>query len=91
LDALLLPLSAGLAGLPALALNEDQALAVAQGQQIPWPGAPDQGRSAAFAPDGRLLAMVEPDSAGRVRIVRGFNLSGGALRSDKPPTGAIGP
>jgi tRNA pseudouridine55 synthase len=74
LDALLLPLSAGLTDLPALRLDEAQALAVAQGQQIPWTGSPGQGRSAAFAPDGRLLALVEPDPAGRVRIVRGFNL-----------------
>jgi tRNA pseudouridine55 synthase len=74
LDALLLPLSAGLADLPGLRLDEAQALAIAQGQQIPWPGSPGQGRSAAFAPDGRLLALVEPDPACRVRIVRGFNL-----------------
>jgi tRNA pseudouridine55 synthase len=74
LDALLLPLSAGLADLPALWLDEAQAIAVTQGQQIPWPGPPAQGLSAAFAPDGRLLALVEPDPAGRVRIVRGFNL-----------------
>ena len=74
LDALLLPLSAGLADLPALCLDESQALAVGQGQQIPWPAPPEQGPSAAFAPDGRLLALVEPDQAGRVRIVRGFNL-----------------
>jgi tRNA pseudouridine55 synthase len=74
LDALLLPLSAGLADLPALRLDPSQALAVAQGQQIPWPGSLEQGPSAAFAADGRLLALVEPDPAGRVRIVRGFNL-----------------
>ena len=77
LEALLLPLSAGLANLPALALDAPQALAVAQGQQIPWPGGADQGRSAAFAPEGRLLALVEPDPAGRLRIVRGFNLPEG--------------
>lgn len=76
LDRLLLPLSAGLADLPVLALDASQALAVAQGQQIPWPGRLDLGRSAAFAPDGRLLALVEPDSSGRIRIVRGFNLPG---------------
>lgn len=74
IEALLLPLAAGLAELPTLALDAPQALAVAQGRQIPWPGALELGRSAAFAPDGRLLALVEPDAAGRVRIVRGFNL-----------------
>ena len=78
LEALLLPLSAALADLPALALDAPQALAVTQGRQIPWPGTLGQGRSAAFAPDGRLLALIEPDPAGRVRIVRGFNLPEGA-------------
>jgi tRNA pseudouridine55 synthase len=74
LDALLLPVSAGLADLPPLWLDEAQAFAVMQGQQVPWFGTSGQGRSAAFAPDGRLLALVEPDPLGRVRIVRGFNL-----------------
>ena len=76
LDAWLLPLSAGVADLPVLPLDESQALAVTQGRQIPWPGPLAQGRSAAFSPGGRLLALVEPDPAGRVRIVRGFNLPG---------------
>lgn len=76
LDALVLPLAAGLADLPALSLDEAQAQAVARGQRIPWPGDPGTGRSAAFAPDGRLLALVEPDPDGRLRIVRGFNLPG---------------
>ncbi|UGB36912.1 tRNA pseudouridine(55) synthase TruB [Frateuria soli] len=75
-EALLLPLAAGLADLPALALDEQQACAVTRGQQIPWPGSPEQGRSAAFDPDGRLLALVEPDPAGRIRVLRGFNLPG---------------
>jgi tRNA pseudouridine55 synthase len=74
LDALLLPLAAGLADLPALHLDEPQTLAVAQGQQIPWPGPAGQGWHAAFALDGRLLAIIEPDPLGRVRVVRGFNL-----------------
>ena len=73
-EALLLPLAAGLANLPALMLDAPQALAVTLGQQIPWPGIADQGCSAAFDPDGRLLALVEPDPVGRIRIVRGFNL-----------------
>jgi tRNA pseudouridine55 synthase len=74
LDALLLPLAAGLAHLPALHLDEPQTLAVAQGQQIPWPGPAGHGWHAAFANDGRPLAMIEPDALGRVRVVRGFNL-----------------
>jgi tRNA pseudouridine55 synthase len=74
LEGLLLPLSAGVADLPALQLDDSLARAVAQGQQIPWPGPPEQGRSAAFGPGGRLLALVEPDPAGRLRILRGFNL-----------------
>lgn len=82
MDALLLPLSAGLADLPALALDESQAFAVGQGQQIPWPGQPGEGRCAAFGPDGRLLALVEPDAGGRVRIVRGFNLPGAVSVAD---------
>ena len=75
-DTWLLPLSAGLADLPALVLDESEAVAIGQGQQIPWPGTVQLGRSSAFAPDGRLLALVEPDPDGRVRILRGFNLPG---------------
>lgn len=74
MDALLLPLAAAVADLPSLTCDEAQALAVSQGRQIPWPGEPGQGRCAAYAGDGRLLALVEPDPEGRLRIVRGFNL-----------------
>jgi len=88
-EALLLPLSAGLAELPALALDAAQARAVAQGQQIPWPGDSTQsGCSAAFGPGGQLLALVEPDPVGRVRIVRGFNLPGPGDRLPELGAGA---
>jgi tRNA pseudouridine55 synthase len=74
LDRLLLPTSAGLADLPALHLGPGASQAVSQGRQIDWPGPAPRECSAAFASDGRLLAMVDCDDLGRVRILRGFNL-----------------
>lgn len=74
LDRLLLPTSAGLADLPALHLDPGASQAVSQGRQIDWPGPAPRECSAAFASDGRLLAMVDCDDLGRVRILRGFNL-----------------
>ena len=70
--AVLLPVSAGLAGLPALHLDEARSLAVSQGQQIPLE-APMDGQFVVLAEDGRLLALGE-DAGGKLRIVRGFNL-----------------
>lgn len=74
LESLVLPLSAGVADLPALHLDAEQSFAVSQGRQIPWPGKPGQGRCAAYTDDGRLQALIEPDAEGRLRILRGFNL-----------------
>jgi tRNA pseudouridine55 synthase len=74
LERWVLPLEAGLAELPALHLDAAESLAVVQGRQIVLapPAAP--GRHAAFADDGRLLALVDQDETGRIRILRGFNL-----------------
>jgi tRNA pseudouridine55 synthase len=74
LDRLLLPMAAGLADLPALHLDPGASQAVSQGIQIEWPGEAPRERSAAFASDGRLLAMVDCNESGRLRILRGFNL-----------------
>ncbi|MDG2537698.1 tRNA pseudouridine(55) synthase TruB [Dyella jiangningensis] len=74
--ALLLPVSAGLEGLPALRLDAERTLAVSQGQQIPADPALS-GQYAVFGEDGRLLILGEAVD-GKLRIVRGFNL---------PPTG----
>jgi tRNA pseudouridine55 synthase len=74
--ALLLPVSAGLEGLPALRLDAERTLAVSQGQQIPVDPALS-GQYAVFGEDGRLLILGEAVD-GKLRIVRGFNL---------PPTG----
>jgi len=73
MDALVLPVAAGLAGWPALALDEEQSVAVTKGQRIQLAGlAP--GAYAAFAPDGRPVALCELDRDGLLRIQRGFNL-----------------
>ena len=73
MDALVLPVAAGLAGWPALALDEEQSVAVTKGQRIQLAGlAP--GAYAAFAPDGRPVALCELDQDGLLRIQRGFNL-----------------
>ncbi|MDO1527363.1 tRNA pseudouridine(55) synthase TruB [Fulvimonas sp. R45] len=73
LQGLLLPIDVAVADLPALHLDAAQSLAVVQGRRIELPGrAP--GRCAAFASDGRLLALGELDEGGRMQILRGFNL-----------------
>ncbi|WP_114241219.1 tRNA pseudouridine(55) synthase TruB [Dyella sp. C9] len=79
--ALLLPVSAGLAGLPELRLDATRSLAVSQGQQIPLDPSM-AGRLAVFGEDGRLLALGEA-AGGRLSIVRGFNLPPAAPR-DRP-------
>jgi tRNA pseudouridine55 synthase len=71
--ALLLPVSAGLADLPVMHLDAAQSFAVSQGQQIPIDPSMS-GQLAVFADDGRLQILGEA-VAGKLRIVRGFNLS----------------
>lgn len=73
----LLPISAGLADLPALQLDDAQSMAISRGQQIPLKVPAGAGRCAAFDCEGTLLALLELDSEGRARIVRGFNLPPG--------------
>jgi len=71
----LLPVEAGVAHLPALRLNAAESIALTQGRQITLTVPMEPGcQHAALADDGRLLALVEPDETGRLRIVRGFNL-----------------
>lgn len=78
LGRLVLPLSAGVADLPALHLDASASQAVSQGRQIDWPADRPRERSAVFAWDGRLLALVDCDEQGRIRILRGFNLPAAA-------------
>lgn len=75
LMAHVLPVAAGLADLPRIDLDAMQSQALLLGQRIVISAVPTPtGRCAAFTDDGRLLATVECDSDGRVRVVRRFNL-----------------
>jgi tRNA pseudouridine55 synthase len=74
LDRLVQPMATGVADLPAIHLDEASSHAVSQGRQIEWPADLPRDRSAVFASDGRLLALVECGEHGRMRILRGFNL-----------------
>jgi len=73
LDALLLPLNEGLAGLPALAVSADQARDLRQGKRLLQPGLTEQPLCRAVAVDGNLVALVAIDNGGEVRVLRGFN------------------
>ncbi|HEV2679913.1 MAG TPA: tRNA pseudouridine(55) synthase TruB [Rhodanobacter sp.] len=72
--AWLLPVAAGLSGLPTVQLDESQSMAISRGQPIQLNPSPPAGRCAAFASDGALLALLELDVEGHTRILRGFNL-----------------
>ena len=73
LDALLLPLGEGLAGLPALTVSADQARDLRQGKRLLQPAMAGQPLCRAVEPDGNLVALVAIDDAGEVRVRRGFN------------------
>lgn len=72
--ASLMPVAAGLSDLPTVQLDEAQSMAISRGQQILLSLPQPVGRCSAFANDGALLAVIELDVEGRVRILRGFNL-----------------
>jgi tRNA pseudouridine55 synthase len=75
LDALLLPLETGLVGLPELRVSAEQALQLQQGKRWVQNALVNQPLCRALAPDGSLVALVEIDACGEVRVRRGFNLS----------------
>ena len=70
----LLPVAAGLAGLPELHLDPTQTAAISRGQRIELAVPHPVGRCAAFGCNRALLAVIDVDQAAYVRIVRGFNL-----------------
>jgi tRNA pseudouridine55 synthase len=75
IDLLLLDTDAGLAALPAVALNAAQAQQLGLGQPVAGCGAALE-LCRAHGPGGRLLALGEVDAAGVLRVRRGLNLPG---------------
>jgi len=73
LDRLLLPLAAGLAALPRLALAPEQAQLLRQGRPFVQKELKNLEICCAFEPTGRLVALVRIDAQGEVRVSRGFN------------------
>ena len=73
LDALLLPVEAGLSGWPQLRLDAAQADCLGHGRELhlALPAVP-AGDAVAVGPDGRALGLVEVGDAGRVRAKRLF-------------------
>ncbi|MEO8747738.1 MAG: tRNA pseudouridine(55) synthase TruB [Rhodanobacter sp.] len=69
-----LPVAAGLAGHPGLHFDPAQSAAIARGRQIVLSAPHPLGRCAAFGSNRVLLAVIDVDHAGRVQVVRGFNL-----------------
>ncbi len=72
LDALLLPLEAGLAGHPTVIVGDDDSERLRQGQRVGLESAP-QGRCVAVDGEGRVVAIVERGVDGYLRSRRGFN------------------
>ena len=73
LDRLLLPLESGLAALPALRVSTEQAQQLQQGKRLLQDGLLNRPLCPALDPGGRLVALVEIDAHGEVRVLRGFN------------------
>jgi tRNA pseudouridine55 synthase len=73
LEALLLPVEAGLAGWPRVELDAAQALALGQGREVRLASAlPAGGEALAVGPSGRPLGLVSIGDAGLVRVKRLF-------------------
>jgi tRNA pseudouridine55 synthase len=73
LDALLLPLEAGLEALPALRVTVEQAVLLKQGKRFVQDDLSNAPLCRALDDDARLIALVEIGAAGEVRVRRGFN------------------
>jgi tRNA pseudouridine55 synthase len=77
LDGLLLPVEAGLAGLPSVGLDASQARALGLGQAVrpgdqTWPREDRGGELVARGPDGRALGLVTAGPDGSLRVRRLF-------------------
>jgi tRNA pseudouridine55 synthase len=75
LDRVLLPLETGLSGLPELNLSDADAQRLRHGQRVALTGAQACALARACDARGKLVALVEVDDAGEVRVRRGFATS----------------
>ena len=73
LDSLLLPLERGLQGLPKLAIDADDEQRLRQGKTLTRPDHSETPLAYAVDGAGKLIALVEIDASGEVRVKRGFN------------------
>lgn len=73
LDQLLLPLESGLSALPALLLTAEQAVQLQQGKRLQQGELCSLPLCCALDGAGKLVALVEIDPAGEVRVRRGFS------------------
>jgi tRNA pseudouridine55 synthase len=73
LDAQVLPLESGLTALPALVVSAAEAAQLKQGKCVVQSALTDQPLCRALDAQDRLVALVEIDGAGLVRVRRGFN------------------
>ncbi len=73
LDSLLLPLEEGLAALPGLTVDSADALRLRQGKSLLRPDHGETAMARAIDASGKLVALVDIDASGEVRVKRGFN------------------
>jgi tRNA pseudouridine55 synthase len=73
LDALLLPLEAGLQTLPVLHVTPEQVVQLRQGKRFAQDELVGAPICRALGSDSRLVALVEIDAHGEVRVRRGFS------------------
>ena len=73
LEALLLPLEQGLASMPVLQVTADEAQQLRQGKRLTHATLAARPLCRALDAAGSLIALVEIDAGGEVRVRRGFN------------------
>ena len=75
IDRLLLPLEGGLGAMPALSISGEQVVLLRQGKRFVQADLANEPMCRALDAAERLIALVEIDASGEVRVRRGFNQS----------------
>jgi tRNA pseudouridine55 synthase len=74
LEALILPVAAGLSHIPRVELDPEQTRVLGFGQPVPLGQGAKAGRCGVWGADGRLMALGETGEDGVLKVLRGFNL-----------------